>query len=75
MSFTQYCAGGLFRWVDHGFQTVASLVRKKGKAHKAIIDGDLNVRTAEALGLFSSIESLASDHEHVYNLTARRYPK
>ena len=29
-SFTQYAAGGLFRWVDHAFQTLASYRGVKG---------------------------------------------
>ncbi|KAF8194572.1 hypothetical protein BJ912DRAFT_847793 [Pholiota molesta] len=79
-SFTQYCAGGIFRWVQYGFQTAASLVSSfptaaEGKAQKAKIDGDFASRKAAALGLFSTIESLPGDHEKIYNLTARLYPK
>ena len=29
-SFTQYVAGGLFRWVDYGFQTAESFKLTKG---------------------------------------------
>lgn len=57
-SFTQYSAGGIFRWVDHGFQTeeeyratlsdegLAEDVRKKRE------------QLSMGLGLFSSIEEL-----------------
>ncbi|KDR72064.1 hypothetical protein GALMADRAFT_41409, partial [Galerina marginata CBS 339.88] len=31
MSFTQYCAGGLFRWVRYEFQTAKKLVGSLGK--------------------------------------------
>jgi hypothetical protein len=38
-SFTQYAAGGLFRWVDHAFQTLdsyrASLTKEECEALKA----------------------------------------
>ena len=29
LSMTQYCAGGLIRWVDYGFQSVKSLLAKR----------------------------------------------
>ncbi|KAF9471714.1 hypothetical protein BDN70DRAFT_761742, partial [Pholiota conissans] len=67
MSFTQYCAGGLFRWVRYGFQTVkavkeACATESEFKEIQAKIDGKLKDRTAEALGLFSTINSLVHDH-------------
>jgi hypothetical protein len=32
MSFTQYCAGGLFRWVRYGFQTQKDLLKEENGA-------------------------------------------
>ncbi|KAF8910495.1 hypothetical protein CPB84DRAFT_1672840, partial [Gymnopilus junonius] len=67
MSFTQYCAGGLFRWVNYGFQTARSLESKpRGKWLKKAIDGKLADRTASALGLFSTMDSLAKDRQAVF---------
>ncbi|KAJ3501444.1 hypothetical protein NLJ89_g9335 [Agrocybe chaxingu] len=37
-SFTQYAAGGLFRWVDHGFQTVEAYRESLGKQALAELD-------------------------------------
>jgi hypothetical protein len=34
-SFTQYAAGGLFRWVDNGFRTLDSLSLEKQAEYKA----------------------------------------
>lgn len=36
-SFTQYAAGGLFRWVDYGFQTENTLKKKNPKKHQEIL--------------------------------------
>ncbi|KAF8959185.1 hypothetical protein BDZ97DRAFT_1761672 [Flammula alnicola] len=39
MSMTQYCSGGLFRWVDYGFQTGTTLkLTAAGRAQKKLID-------------------------------------
>jgi hypothetical protein len=67
MSITQYCAGGLFRWVDYGFQTGKKLASTPaGKAKKKEIDGMLEARTAAALDLFSTVDSLPSDRAHIF---------
>lgn len=39
-SITQYCAGGLLRWVDYGFQTGINLDKtKEGSAAKGLANG------------------------------------
>ena len=61
MSITQYCAGGLFRWVRYGFQTAKSLIKTRGAAAKVEIDGKLSDRVLDALSLFSKFDELADD--------------
>lgn len=36
-SFTQYASGGLFRWVDHGFQTLEALRKKKPASYREML--------------------------------------
>ncbi|KAF8054678.1 hypothetical protein FPV67DRAFT_1439646, partial [Lyophyllum atratum] len=68
VSISQYCAGGLFRWVKYGFQTARSLESKKGgKALKRKLDGDDAERTREALDLFSTITNLDRDRREVFH--------
>ena len=57
MSFTQYSAGGLFRWVDQGFRTAARLkaVDRKGKER---FDRESKERWEMGLGLFSTLSEL-----------------
>ncbi|KAJ6546112.1 hypothetical protein DFH09DRAFT_927492, partial [Mycena vulgaris] len=45
-SFTQYTAGGLFRWVEHGFKT-----------EEQYLEGPKE-RASEGVGLFSTIAEL-----------------
>ncbi|PPQ96619.1 hypothetical protein CVT26_010682 [Gymnopilus dilepis] len=73
MSMTQYCAGGLFRWVGYGFKTAKTLLSEVGgKARKEAIDGKLADRTAQALALFSTIDSLADDRSSVFGVSFRQ---
>ena len=57
-SFTQYTAGGLFRWVDHGFQKEddfwAGLSAQERAEEKKVMEG----RWAMGLGLFSTVDEL-----------------
>ncbi|KAK7043937.1 hypothetical protein VNI00_008103 [Paramarasmius palmivorus] len=57
-SFVQYSAGGLFRWVDHDFQTVedwnATATEKMIRARKA----EDAKRVATGLGMFSTADEL-----------------
>lgn len=57
-SFTQYTAGGLFRWVEHGFQSeeeyLATLTPAELKQER-----ELGLqRAVEGAGLFSTLEEL-----------------
>ncbi|KAF9524445.1 hypothetical protein CPB83DRAFT_773766, partial [Crepidotus variabilis] len=65
MSMTQYCAGGLFRWVKYGFRTAKALIEDEGKSSKAAIDGTISNRVAEALGLFSMFDELDKDRADI----------
>ncbi|KAI0038074.1 hypothetical protein FA95DRAFT_1529264, partial [Auriscalpium vulgare] len=65
-SFTQYIAGALMRWHTYGFRTEDRLARED-PALKASLDREAVVRAAEALGLFSTLDELQSDHaEQMY---------
>lgn len=67
-SITQYCPGGLLRWVDYGFQSVKSLLAQKGGAkRRAEIDGPPGARWKKALGLFSKASELAADRVAVFD--------
>lgn len=58
-SFTQYTAGGLFRWVEHGFRTVeayfASLTQEKREEEKALG----LARASAGAAYFSTLAELA----------------
>jgi hypothetical protein len=60
MSFTQYCAGGLFRRVDQGFQTAASFeaVNKMGKRQ---FDQKFKERWQMGINLFSTLSELKGE--------------
>ncbi|KAL0565224.1 hypothetical protein V5O48_016805 [Marasmius crinis-equi] len=56
-SFTMYSAGGLFRWVEHGFQ----LEYKYQQTRQAVLDAVANSTCwATGLSLFSTYEELVS---------------
>jgi hypothetical protein len=57
MSLTQYCAGGLFRWVDQGFQTAGDFeaADKKGKER---FDQKAKERWQMGIDLFSTLSEL-----------------
>ncbi|KAF7797720.1 hypothetical protein EIP86_008920 [Pleurotus ostreatoroseus] len=59
-SFTQYAAGGLFRWVYYGFRTekVLELDDEERLVHSTT---SAPTRIREALGLFSTVNSLHRD--------------
>lgn len=59
MSMTQYCAGGLFRWVEYGFCSAKTLLAQKGGAQaREKIDAP---RAGWAMNLFSKSKDLISD--------------
>jgi hypothetical protein len=61
-SFTQSMAGGLFRWVDHGFQSAKSyadgLTKEQLKEHKRQEERKGTERWKMGVNLFSTITSL-----------------
>lgn len=64
MSVTQYCPGGLIRWVEYGFRSVKALLQEpQGAAKKREIDGPPGSRWAWALGLFSTLDELVGTPE------------
>ena len=66
LSITQYCAGGLIRWVDYGFQAVKSLLSQPGgKAKKAETDGLPGSRWQAAMELYSKFEELDEDRRRM----------
>lgn len=61
-SMTQYCAGGLLRWVNYGFRSKKSLLAERGGREQiARIDGPGDSRCQRALSLFSKHSELESD--------------
>lgn len=58
-SFTQYAAGGLFRWIDHGMQTQsaynASVHKKKSKTIPVHVEAQ---KARMAMLLFSTVDEL-----------------
>ncbi|KAJ7893533.1 hypothetical protein B0H13DRAFT_1625218, partial [Mycena leptocephala] len=66
-SITQFAAGGLFRWVAYGFQTVKSLLSKPGGQQiREDFDGVPGSRWKWALGLFSKYDELEADRAAVF---------
>jgi hypothetical protein len=65
-SMTQYCAGGLFRWVNYGFRTAKSLLAEPGgKEIIEKINGPGDTRWMEGLSLYSTIDSLSADRASI----------
>ncbi|KAJ7076282.1 hypothetical protein B0H15DRAFT_955806 [Mycena belliarum] len=66
-SITQYAAGGLFRWVTYGFQSLKSLLAQKGGSElRASFDGEPGSRWKWALDLFSKVDQLGADRADVF---------
>jgi hypothetical protein len=61
-SFTQYTAGGLFRWVDQGFQSASSyaagLTKAQLKKHERKEEQKGTERWKMGVNLFSTLTSL-----------------
>ena len=64
VSFTQYCAGGLHRWVEYGYQSVRSCTGKikEEMASKA------DLRWLEAINRFSKVDELHTDRTKAFRL-------
>ncbi|KAJ7159045.1 hypothetical protein C8R43DRAFT_882134 [Mycena crocata] len=68
-SITQYAAGGLFRWVAYGFQSLKALLATEGgKKLKEEIDGPPGARWRSAMGLFSKADELEEDRAAVFGV-------
>jgi len=57
-SFTQYTAGGLFRWVDHGYQTETSYKKGWNKARKQGEEEVNRQRWLQGVSMFSDLNEL-----------------
>ncbi|KAJ2920035.1 hypothetical protein MD484_g256, partial [Candolleomyces efflorescens] len=60
-SFTQYCAGGLFRFVDNGFQTQGQLQASVSEEEFRRRMEEKKTRWKKGLDLYSTIEELIAD--------------
>lgn len=67
VSFTQYCAGGLIRWVEYGFRTLKACAQQKPKL-KAKLDARAEARWSEALDRFSKVDQLHNDRVKVFKI-------
>lgn len=61
-SFTQYCAGGLMRWVECGFRTYETAKAVDAKGWR-VFEAHLDERTKTRVEMFSTWEQLQSDRE------------
>ncbi|KAJ7033930.1 hypothetical protein C8F04DRAFT_957076, partial [Mycena alexandri] len=59
-SFTQYTAGGLFRWIEHGFQSEEAYFSSLSKADRAREEAEKRARWAAGVGLFLTLSELRS---------------
>lgn len=59
-SVTQYCPGGLLRYVAYGMRTVKQL-KNNPEVDELEVIGDLDKRWAEVVGCFSHSEELHAD--------------
>ncbi|KII88462.1 hypothetical protein PLICRDRAFT_111033 [Plicaturopsis crispa FD-325 SS-3] len=65
-SFTQYAAGGLFRWVRYGFRTADALEESHDDELKAAVRRELDTNWQRALGLYSKVDDLPADRAQVF---------
>ncbi|KAF8874191.1 hypothetical protein BD779DRAFT_1678852 [Infundibulicybe gibba] len=70
LSFTQFCAGSLFRWVEYGFQTAEDF-EKNDPVGKVLVDSWQAVRWSSGVELFSKLSDLVqgSGVENIYSQT------
>lgn len=57
-SFTQYSAGGIFRYIDDGYQTVKACVAGLDGPGKKLRSERLSKKLEEGLALYSTISEL-----------------
>ncbi|KAJ7027674.1 hypothetical protein C8F04DRAFT_1266784 [Mycena alexandri] len=59
-SFTQYSAGGVFRWIEHGFQSEEAYLASLSSEERARDRTETRERWSKGVGLFSTLEELVS---------------
>ena len=64
-SVTQYAAGGLFRWVEYGFQSWKTLKEKEPERARAIWE-ERPIRWRRSVGLFSKYTELCKDRVEAF---------
>jgi hypothetical protein len=57
-SFTQYTAGGLFRWIRNGFQTDEVFDESATAEDKALRHAEDSKRWEEGVGMYSTIDTI-----------------
>ncbi|KAJ7716710.1 hypothetical protein B0H16DRAFT_1338676 [Mycena metata] len=57
-SFTQYTAGGLFRWIEHGFQSEEAYFESLSPEERARERAEAKARWSAGVGLFSTLDKL-----------------
>ncbi|KAJ7766266.1 hypothetical protein B0H14DRAFT_2402985, partial [Mycena olivaceomarginata] len=62
ISFTQFTAGGLFRYVDNGFRTQADFAADDPEEYVKAMDAHMS-RWADGLALYSTVEELCTPVE------------
>lgn len=67
MSFTQWMAGGLFRWVDYGFQLKKECQLRNPALYREL-ENARNSSWQKSAQIFSKYDELQKDHKEVYNL-------
>jgi hypothetical protein len=58
-SFTQYTAGGLFRWVRNGFMTDEDFELRASEEQKADRNREAETRWEQGMNMFSTIDDLS----------------
>jgi hypothetical protein len=66
-SFTQYTAGGIFRWVENGFCTDNYLQTNNQPKHLEVMEKRKD-RWARGLGMFSTLNELLKPYNSLYSL-------
>lgn len=63
-SITQFCAGGLLRYVAYGFTSIKKLLRQRGgAAKKAVFDGPPGAKAQAGIALYSKAAELKVDQK------------
>ncbi|KAJ7065088.1 hypothetical protein B0H15DRAFT_794640, partial [Mycena belliarum] len=62
-SFTQYTAGGLFRWIRNGFQTEEAWERTATREAKRARAAEDSHRWEKGVDMFSTVDSLQTDSD------------